>query len=78
MKRKRRKREHIEIKHLFISANININAILLFNSTGEYYLETSNLTMFIIDYPVREAMLADCGHQTDVIYPSSMKLGKEV
>ena len=47
----------MEIKHHFISANINFNAVLLFNSTTERHLETSNLIIFNIDYPSMKASL---------------------
>lgn len=48
-KKKKKKIEHKEIKHHFLSANINFNAVLLFTSTREHYLETRNLFMFNID-----------------------------
>ena len=42
-----------EIKHHFLTANINFSAVVLFNSTGEHYLETSNLITFNTDGPMR-------------------------
>ena len=47
----------MEIKHHFIFANINFNAVLLFSSTRERHLETSNLIIFNINYPSMKASL---------------------
>lgn len=49
--RKWKKTEHTEIKHYFLLANINFNTVVLFNSVGEQYLETSNLIVFNTDCP---------------------------
>ena len=48
-RKKKKKKQSMEIKHHFISANINFNAVLLFNSTRERHLETSNLIIFKMD-----------------------------
>ena len=56
-RKKKKKKQSMEIKHHFISANINFNAVLLFNSTRERHLETSNLIIFNIDYPSMKASL---------------------
>ena len=56
-RKKKKKKQNMEIKHHFISANINFNAVLLFNSTTERHIEASNLIIFNIGYPSMKASL---------------------
>ena len=56
-RKKKKKKQNMEIKHHFISANINFNAVLLFNSTTERHIQASNLIIFNIGYPSMKASL---------------------
>lgn len=66
-KRKKEENRAHRNKAAFFRANINFNAVVLLNSTGEHYLEPSNLITFNTDCPsMRQAILADCGHQAGI------------